>query len=111
MSDPVNHPDYYGDGTYEAIRVMEAIDPEGAIWFCRFSALKYLFRAGKKEGNPEEHDFDKAADYCTRAGEIRRRLDASGEVGGQPSSRSNEFQIGGMEAAQLPVCIDAVEVA
>jgi len=60
----VEHPDHYGgaDNPYEAIKVLEALDLGHD--FCLGSALKYLFRAGKKGSKLE--DLKKAAWYINR---------------------------------------------
>jgi hypothetical protein len=44
MSDPVNHPSHYNQFPVECIEVAELMD------FCTGSALKYVWRAGAKEG-------------------------------------------------------------
>ena len=45
MTDTINHPPYYwGDGTYEAIRVIEA----WSLGFCLGNVLKHICRAGRK---------------------------------------------------------------
>lgn len=65
MSNPIN-PEHYNKGTYEAINVIEA-------WGANFNlgnALKYICRAGKKEGNTAKQDLQKAVWYLER--EIKR---------------------------------------
>ncbi len=62
----VDHPDHYGgvDNPYEVIKVLEAwLTPEELRGFCKGSAIKYLARAGKKEGQPANRDVEKAAWY------------------------------------------------
>ena len=68
MSEPVNHPSYYGgaDNPYEAIKVVEA----WGLGFCLGSVLKYISRAGKKGSALE--DLQKAAWYLNREIESRR---------------------------------------
>jgi hypothetical protein len=64
MSDAVNHPAHYNQGSVEAIDVMEA-------WFPGephlFTALKYVLRAPYK--GAAKQDYAKAAWY------VRRRMD------------------------------------
>ena len=63
MTDNVNHPQHY-----ESQRiVLEPIDLCECFDFCIGNALKYLLRAGHKEGNPEEQDLAKARWYLNRA--------------------------------------------
>jgi hypothetical protein len=64
----VNHPAHYGgDGTYEAIKVIEAWELD----FSLGNAVKYISRAGRKPGADEVEDLEKARWYLTRA--IQRR--------------------------------------
>ena len=57
----VNHPSHYGgDGTYEAIRVIEA----WGLGFCLGNVVKYISRAGKKGSALE--DLKKARWYLDR---------------------------------------------
>lgn len=62
----VDSPAHYGgkDNPYECIRVLEAwgLDED----FCLGNAVKYLSRAGKKNGNSAEQDISKAVWYLTR---------------------------------------------
>ena len=63
MTDNVNHPAHY-----ESQRiVIEPIDLCECFDFCIGNAIKYLIRAGKKEGNSEEQDLAKARWYLKRA--------------------------------------------
>lgn len=62
-----NHPDPYGgDTVYEVIKVLEAW---GILDFCLGNAIKYISRAGKKDGAKEIEDLEKASWY------IRRRIE------------------------------------
>lgn len=66
----VNHPRHYkADGKMECIEEMRLKfgDFHTAI-FCLMSAYKYLYRAGKKEGNTEYEDLAKAKWYWQYAG-------------------------------------------
>ena len=58
----VNHPAHYGgaDNPYETIKVIEAWD----LGFCLGKAVKYISRAGKKEGTLQ--DLQKARWYLDR---------------------------------------------
>ena len=63
MSDVVNHPSHY-----ESQRiVLEPIDLCECYDFCIGNALKYVIRAGKKDGNSFEQDLAKARWYLNRA--------------------------------------------
>ena len=64
--DPVNHPSHYCSGDIECIdAIASALGHDGIIDFCRGSAIKYLWRAGRKGDMGE--DLRKAAWYCERA--------------------------------------------
>ena len=62
--DNVNHPAHYGgaDNAYEAIKVIEAWNLD----FCLGNVVKYISRAGKKEGNSLIQDLEKAKWYLQR---------------------------------------------
>lgn len=64
----VDHPEYYGgaDNVYEAIKVIEAWN----LGFCLGNTIKYISRAGKKNGNSYLKDLEKAKWYLER--EIER---------------------------------------
>jgi hypothetical protein len=62
----VDHPSHYNSGKIEVIDFIEDQD----LNFSRGNALKYLCRAGKKEGSKEVEDLQKAAWYINR--EIER---------------------------------------
>lgn len=68
----VNHPSYYkGSNGIEAIDVIEAASGfDGALHFCRGSAIKYLFRAGNKKGNSALQDFRKVRWYVNKVIEM-----------------------------------------
>ncbi len=72
----VNHPAHYGgeDNPYECIKVMEAWDAVATYFFCQWSAVKYLPRAGKKDANDPTTDLQKASWYSNRAAEVYDRL-------------------------------------
>ena len=55
------HPPYYGgkDGQFECIKVINEL----RLGFCRGNALKYMIRAGKKEGVSAKSDYDKCRHY------------------------------------------------
>jgi hypothetical protein len=60
----VNHPQHYGgDTTYEVIKVLE-------VWeisdFCLGNTVKYIARAGKKDGAKLIEDLQKAHWYLGR---------------------------------------------
>lgn len=58
MSNNIDHPDHYGgkDNPYEAIKVIEAWD----LGFCLGNAVKYISRAGKKNGESFKKRFTKS---------------------------------------------------
>ncbi|MDH5541931.1 MAG: DUF3310 domain-containing protein [Nitrospinota bacterium] len=64
MGEKVDHPSHYGgkDNPYEAIKVIEA----WSLGFNLGNAIKYISRAGRKEGSPPREDLKKAAGYLDR---------------------------------------------
>lgn len=64
----VQHPIYYGgaDDPYEAIKVIEAWN----LGFHLGNTVKYISRAGKKEGNSATQDLKKALFYLNREIEL-----------------------------------------
>jgi len=71
MGESVNHPAHYGgDTTYEAIKVIDA----WGLNFSLGSVLKYICRAGKKEGVSPLEDLHKALWYLHH--DITERLPA-----------------------------------
>lgn len=70
-TDNVNHPAHYESSRI----VIEPIDLCECFDFCIGNALKYLLRAGKKEGNSEEQDLAKARWYLKRALNRKNRPD------------------------------------
>ena len=82
MHDPVDSPRHYqlriGGVDAEMIDVIRAIlKDRGALDYCHGSALKYLGRAGKKDGAPTAQDFRKAAWFCTFAAQIAEDLEGN----------------------------------
>ena len=63
--DPVNHPSYYAAYSPEVITVTERLG------FCEGNVVKYLARAGRKPGAPEQLDSDKAHWYMCRTAYAR----------------------------------------
>jgi len=77
--DPVDSPRHYqlriGGVDAEMIDVIRAIlGARGTLTYCHGSALKYLGRAGKKDGAPTAQDFRKAAWFCTYAAHMAEDL-------------------------------------
>jgi hypothetical protein len=67
MTDPVNHPEHYTAGRFEAIDVIEdAVQhaPDPVLGALQWQALKYLLRMWSK-GNPAQ-DAAKAQWYLSR---------------------------------------------
>ena len=64
VEDQINHPRHYANDNpaYEAIKVIEA----WGLDFCLGNTVKYISRAGKKPGNSELQDLQKALWYLTR---------------------------------------------
>lgn len=58
----VTHPAYYKDRKIEPIDVIEA----WGLDFCLGNAVKYIARAGKKDGDSAEEDLSKAIWYIRR---------------------------------------------
>lgn len=61
----VNHPSHYKqEGETECIEAMRLmLGDDVVVGFCKGSAFKYRWRAGKKEGNPYEQDVAKTEWY------------------------------------------------
>jgi hypothetical protein len=76
--DPVNHPSHYTShpSGIEAIEVCEHMN------FCVGNAIKYLFRAGLKEGVDPIEDLKKARWYRDREIERREHLGSLERAGG-----------------------------
>ena len=55
-------PDYYKSNGIETINVIEAFD----LNFCLGNVIKYVLRAGKKEGEDKQKDLTKARFYLKR---------------------------------------------
>lgn len=62
MTDNINHPAHYEAAGY----LVQPIDVTEALPFCLGNAVKYLARAGKKDGSPELEDMKKARWYIER---------------------------------------------
>ena len=62
VNDPVNHPSHYTShpSGVECIQVTEHLN------FCIGNAIKYLWRAGLKDGNSDIQDLKKAVWYIER---------------------------------------------
>jgi protein tyrosine phosphatase (PTP) superfamily phosphohydrolase (DUF442 family) len=72
--DPVSRPQHYATGQIECIdAIAQAIadEPDPFVAYCRGTAIKYLWRAGRKQDAAQ--DLRKAIWYITRAAE---RLEA-----------------------------------
>jgi hypothetical protein len=74
-SDDKIHPPHYGDGPYEAIRVIDAWD----LGFCLGTVLKYVKRASKKSGETRLDDLLKARWYLQH--EIDQELQLLQDIG------------------------------
>jgi hypothetical protein len=67
--DPVNHPPHYKAGGIETINYIEANDLNYRLG----NVIKYVSRAGKKEGVDPVQDLEKAAWYLQREIDARKR--------------------------------------
>lgn len=69
----VDHPSHYGgDVTYETIKVLRAwLTADQYAGFCLGNSIKYMSRAGKKDGSSIAEDVAKAEWY---AAELQRFL-------------------------------------
>lgn len=59
MNDSVNNPSHYTDGNIEVIEYIE----DKKLGFCLGNAIKYISRAGKKDGNSRLQDLKKVREY------------------------------------------------
>ena len=67
----LEHPDYYGgDGAYEVLKVIEALEMD----FHLGNVFKYIARAGKKDPAKEIEDLKKAQVYLRRKIEYLERM-------------------------------------
>ena len=79
MSDPIHNPAHYQAVCHcpNCGHAIEAISITERFSFVVGNALKYLLRAGRKDGADTAQDYGKAAWYATRAAEQARRAAAS----------------------------------
>lgn len=70
----VDHPAHYGgaDNPYEAIKIIEA----WGLGFCLGNTVKYIARAGRKDGATTVEDLRKARWYLDREIERQEQPDA-----------------------------------
>jgi hypothetical protein len=55
LDDPVHHPSHYTSGPIECIEALHsALGPEAFVAFCRGAAIKYCWRAGRKDDLAQE---------------------------------------------------------
>lgn len=65
--DVINKPSHYMSGGLEVIDILKSkLTPEEYKGFLKGLALKYIFRAGKKEHNAELQDMKKADWYIQK---------------------------------------------
>lgn len=55
----IHHPSHYCFGKYEPVKVIQ----DWGLSFCLGNVIKYLARAGRKNGNSRLHDLQKAKKY------------------------------------------------
>ena len=82
MVEHVNHPSHYCQpGKKECIVEMEEKFGVNAVYyFCICNAYKYRYRAGEKDGNPQEQDLKKAEWYENYADKLKGRISLSGST-------------------------------
>lgn len=80
VNDPVNHPSHYAQGKYECIDIIEELGANYHIG----NAMKYLWRAGKKDPNKTIEDLEKAVWYINRYIEYLKK---------QPKEESNKKRL------------------
>lgn len=70
--DMVNHPPHYklASGRESIDIIREVLTPEEFKGFCKGSALKYQFRAGKKDPGKTAEDYGKAGFFLKKLGEM-----------------------------------------
>lgn len=75
LADPINNPAHYQAVCHcpNCGHAIEAISITERFSFIVGNALKYLLRAGRKDGADAAQDYGKAAWYATRAAEQARR--------------------------------------
>lgn len=86
------HPQHYGgDGVYEVIKVLKewGIDKNAYLWNC----MKYIARAGKKNGNPLLQDLMKAQFYLNYYIEILRNIDKNENNKSQENDEKPEHDV------------------
>jgi hypothetical protein len=71
MTDPVKHPDWY---TW--IPGIECMDVARHFPYCLGAAIKYIWRAGRKNPDKRNEDIRKAIEYLTRELEYSEGRDA-----------------------------------
>ena len=76
-SDPVNSPSHYkSDNGIECSDAMVAAFGRDAVnTYCKIASFKYLWRAGKKDGNAEDQDMAKMHWYASYSRGKDPRLD------------------------------------
>ena len=73
----VNHPSYYNTGSIEVIDFIE----DQKLNFHLGNAVKYIIRAGKKNGEKEIEDLQKAKWYIARyIGLLEKRSESESEI-------------------------------
>ena len=70
LGSEIDHPDYYNQGKIE---VIDFIEDQAHLGFCRQIALKYICRSGKKGGQSKVKDLKKAIYYLEREMGMHRK--------------------------------------
>lgn len=58
-TDDISYPSHYCFGKYEPVKVIQ----DWGLSFCLGNVIKYMARAGRKEGNSRLQDLQKAKQY------------------------------------------------
>lgn len=68
----VFHPKHYNKENRRECwdEMTELFGPDAVVMFDVLSAYKYYYRAGSKDGNPEEQDLEKIKNYMNHAQRI-----------------------------------------
>lgn len=75
------HTNHYQADGLECIEVMEHVfGREACELYARMNAFKYLWRAGRKEGNSIISEMDKVVDYSKYAIEQRLKMETDKNV-------------------------------
>ena len=72
MSSMVDKPNHY-DGDACMVAIEKLLGKDGAAHFCLGNAIKYMWRAGRKDPDKKQQDEQKALWYMDRVAHIMGR--------------------------------------